>query len=120
MLMVSNGQLILISSAGVKSGFFYDIASKTNEEIGEEWSRYRIDATKIPRFSKEALEKERKAIGPWWFNSEYMCQFQDPQDSLFTMGDIQRSITPEVKPLFTELSKAYNAPKDSPKPLFVR
>ena len=36
-----------------------------------------------------------------WFNSEYMCEFTEAEDSVFAYEHIMGAITPEVTPLFS-------------------
>jgi hypothetical protein len=81
MLAVSGGRLVLISTPFVTSGFFYKIWTDTADDG---WDRYEIPATSIPRISAEFLDKERRRLGDWWYNSQYLCRFQTPEDSLFT------------------------------------
>jgi hypothetical protein len=100
MLMTSKGQLILISTPFWTSGFFYRIFTDTNESLGEEWSRYHVPATECPRVPQAFLDAELRALGPWWFNSEYMGVFQDPQNSLFHASDIDKAISQSLYPMF--------------------
>lgn len=100
MLMTSGGQLILISTPFTKRGFFWEIADKDNDELGEDWSRYIVPAWDCPRVKPEFLESERKAMGDWWFNSEYGCKFQEPMNSLFSIEMIQAARRKVIEPLY--------------------
>ena len=83
MLAVRNGDLIVLSTPFGKRGFFWDIWDK-----GQGWERYEIPATECPRMTKGYLEEQRALMGDWWFQQEYMCQFLEPEDSLFNMDDV--------------------------------
>jgi len=100
MLMTSNGQIVLISTPFTKTGFFWEIASKTDEELGETWSRYTVPAWESPRVSKKFLDSERKAMGDWWYMSEYGCAFQDPEDSLLASEMIQAAFRHKLPKLY--------------------
>jgi len=45
-------------------------------------------------------EEERRSIGKLFFASEYLCEFVDTVDQLFSSDDVAAAITSEVKPLF--------------------
>ncbi len=80
MLAVSGGRLVLLSTPYGKRGAFYD------EWTGEEsWERYEINAHQVPRISEEFLEEERRSLGDWWWNQEYMC---NPPEAPVWMGDL--------------------------------
>lgn len=95
MLAVSGGDIILLSTPFGKRGFFFD--EWTN---GAEWHREKVTAYQCPRISREWLEAERKAIGEWWLAQEYLCEFVDTTDQVFSYEDVMRAVTSEVKPLF--------------------
>jgi hypothetical protein len=96
MLAVSGGQITLLSTPFGKRGFFHQEWT----EGGADWHRTQVTAHACPRISPEWLEQERAAIGDWWFNQEYLCQFVETTDQVFSYEDIQRALDPEVKPLF--------------------
>lgn len=96
MLAVSGGRLILLSTPFGRRGFFH----REWTEGGPDWERVKITAEQCPRIPKDWLEKERAAIGDWWFNQEYMCEFVDAIDQVFSSEIVERAITTDVKPLF--------------------
>jgi hypothetical protein len=96
MLAVSGGSILLLSTPFGKRGFFH----AEWEEGGSSWHRTKITAYDCPRISREWLEQERKTIGDWWFRQEYLCEFVETTDQVFSYDDIQRALDPEVKPLF--------------------
>ena len=98
MLAVSGGDILLLSTPFGKRGFFHH----EWEEGGADWHKTKITAYQCPRISREWLDAERRRIGDWWFKQEYLCEFVETTDQVFSYEDIQRALDPEVKPLFSE------------------
>lgn len=96
MLAVSKGQLILLSTPYGKRGHFF----KEWEGGGDEWGRFKITADDCPRIDAEFLKQERRSLGERWFRQEYYCEFADVIDTVFRLGDVERSISSDVTPLF--------------------
>ncbi|MGH9902809.1 MAG: terminase large subunit domain-containing protein, partial [Pyrinomonadaceae bacterium] len=96
MLAVSGGEIILLSTPWGKRGFFFQEWS----EGGKDWHRARVTADECPRVSPEWLRQERRSIPDHVFRSEYLCEFVETVDQVFSYADIQRAIDPAVKPLF--------------------
>jgi len=119
MLAVSSGKIMLMSTPWGKRGHFFQEWTGNNE-----WERIEIPATKCPRISPEFLEEERQALGDWWYQQEYMCQFMETTDSLFQYDTIMAAFSDEVKPLFPVVSgsRQYNHSSvltDEVQPLFI-
>jgi hypothetical protein len=95
MLAVSGGDIMLLSTPFGKRGFFFEEWTS-----GADWLKVKVTAYQCPRISREWLEAERKAIGEWWFAQEYLCEFVDTTDQVFSYEDVMRAVTSEVKPLF--------------------
>jgi hypothetical protein len=89
MVAVSQGQMILLSTPAGKRGFFHD--AYTSE--GDEWELITVTADQCPRISAEFLEKERAQIGDFYFRQEYLCEFLEPEGSLFTLEQINNCFT---------------------------
>lgn len=96
MLAVSKGKLILMSTPFGKRGHFYEAW----EHGGDAWERVKVTADQNPRIDKRFLEEEKKAMGEWWFMQEYMCEFMDAIDSIFSYEKIMAALSDEIKPLF--------------------
>lgn len=92
MLAVSGGELELLSTPFGKRGFFFEEWSK-----GVGWHRMEANATQCPRISPEFLAQEKRTLGEWWFNQEYMCQFEDAQTSAFSWEDVQAALSEKVE-----------------------
>ena len=97
MLAVSRGRIILLSSPFGRRGFFH-----SEWEKGEGWYRVRVDAYQCPRIDRRWLDGERAKIGDWWFEQEYLCEFKDTTDQVFSSRDIDRAMSDDVKPLYLE------------------
>ncbi len=95
MLAVSSGKMILMSTPFGKRGFFHDEWIK-----GENWERIQIKATECPRISAAFLEEEKRSLGEWWFRQEYMCEFFETIDQVFSNDLVEQALSSKVKPLF--------------------
>ena len=96
MLAVSSGRLILMSTPFGKRGHFF----KEWTEGGNTWERIMITAYDCPRIGREFLQDERQALGDWWFRQEYLCEFVETEDQLFSYSQVMTAMTEDVKPLF--------------------
>lgn len=92
MLAVSGGCLVLLSSPFGTRGFFYEAWKQRAN-----WDYYEIPATECPRISPEFLAEEKRNMGDFWFQQEYMCRFLDAQGSAFRAEDIDRIVQPEIE-----------------------
>ena len=95
MLGVGGGRLVLLSTPFGRRGFFH---AEWVEGIG--WERITVPATQIPRIPADWLEQERRAIGSFWFDQEYGCQFKETVDSVFAYDVVMGALSAEVRPLF--------------------
>jgi hypothetical protein len=96
MLAVSGGNILLLSTPFGKRGFFHHEWT----EGGADWHRTKITAEECPRISDVWLDQERQSIGDWWYRQEYLCEFVETIDQVFSYDDIQRALDPQVTPLF--------------------
>ncbi len=62
--------------------------------------RVKIAAEDCPRIPRAWLEQERAAVGDWWFNQEYLCEFLEAEDQLFRHDDIMAAFDSGLTPLF--------------------
>ncbi len=84
MLIVSGGDLALLSTPYGKRGEFYE----TWEHGGDEWERMRVPAEKCPRIKAEDLARERREMPAWLYRQEYGCEFVETLDAVFTSEQI--------------------------------
>lgn len=95
MLAVSGGRLVALSTPYGKRGWFHD------EWHGQgDWERVRVTATECPRISAEFLAEERRSLGDRFYRQEYLCEFTETIDAVFSWEDIQRARCSGIEPLF--------------------
>jgi hypothetical protein len=97
MLAVSGGAILMLSTPFGTRGSFYE--AWTSAASGG-WQCYEVPATEVPRISSEFLEEERRALGTWWFEQEYMGRFMDDVFSVFRTEDIDAAVKSALPPLF--------------------
>jgi hypothetical protein len=94
MLATSGGQLVCLSSAYAKQGFFYIEWTGSNR-----WHRVKVRADECPRISAEFLAEERRALGDRWYAMEYEGEFGDAIDAVFSHRDIMQACLDAPPPL---------------------
>jgi hypothetical protein len=87
MLAVSNGKIFAIGTPHGKRGWFYHTWTGS-----EEFRKIKITADQCPRITKEFLREERKALGQYWFEQEYECEFHQSETSLFRMDVVDAAV----------------------------
>jgi len=92
MLAVSHGRLITLSTPWGSRGWWYS-AWKSEED----WLRVKIPATSCPRIAPAFLEAERRELGSFWFDQEYLCEFLDAESAAFRSRDIESAFSQEVE-----------------------
>lgn len=97
MLAVSGGRLVVLSTPWGKRGWFYEEWAGSNP-----WERVKITAAQCPRIAPSFLAEEERVLGERWFKQEYLCEFADVVDAVFSNSDLQAALAYDVKPLFAE------------------
>lgn len=95
MLAVSGGRLLALSTPFGKRGWWH--AAWTG---GEDWARFEVPATMCPRISPAFLAEEERVLGPWWYRQEYLCQFSETTDQMFSYDVVMGALSSDVAPLF--------------------
>lgn len=112
MMLMSKGQIILISTPHGKQGFFYNVWSHHGEvdphgnevvELDDNWERYRVRVTENPRVTKDYIEKERAEFGDRYVEQEYMCKFVETEEQVFPSDLIKSMFAKNVNPLFGDV-----------------
>ncbi|OSM06762.1 terminase large subunit domain-containing protein [Magnetofaba australis] len=96
MLAASGGRLVLLSTPQGKRGFFY----REWADGGADWARIQVRASECPRISPAFLEQQRQTMGEAWFQQEYMAEFSDNLNAVFSHNAIQAAFCNDVDPLF--------------------
>lgn len=92
MLAVSGGRLMALSTPHGTRGWFYEAWRGV-----ENWERYEVPATMCPRISEEFLAEEKRNIGEWWYQQEYMCQFSEADTQAFRREDVDNAFREETE-----------------------
>ena len=94
MLAVSQGRLVALSTPFGKRGWFW------SEYVGSaRWKRVKITAYDCPRITPEFLAEERTK-GERYFAQEFLVEFAECIDSVFSADEIASITSASVKPLF--------------------
>ena len=99
MLAISKGNIILLSTPNGKQGLFYEIW-----ENSDTFKKYRIKATDCSRISEKFLEEQRKELGELMFKQEYMTEFIDNCNQLFSSDLIEKAFVEDLEPFDIDLS----------------
>ena len=94
-LATTNGRIIALSTPAGKRGWYF-----LEWSSGVGWERTRITAEDCPRISEEFLADELRALGPHVYGSEYLCEFYDPDTSVFSTELIELALSFDVRPLW--------------------
>jgi hypothetical protein len=96
MLAVSNGRLILMSTPFGMQGHFY------HTWIGEdpEWEKVLVEVDQNPRITEGFIANERRTLPDRVFRQEYLCEFCENEDAVFSLKDFDRAISNDILPLF--------------------
>jgi len=90
MLAVSGGRLLCLSTPYGRRGFFYEAWANG----GDDWQRFEVPATEVPRITPEFLAAERRAHGEAWFRQEYLCSFEALEGLVYP--DFARCLVPAL------------------------
>ena len=91
MLAVSKGKIIAMTTPYGKRGWFFRAWDSSAD-----WTRISVTASECPRISEAFLNDEIEEIGEWRVRQEYMCEFIDAEDQLFSYDDLMKAITDDV------------------------
>jgi hypothetical protein len=84
----TEGEEIMLSTAGFKSGFFYETWASD-----EDWHRVQIRSDEMPEhISPEQLERRKKRMPKEFFEADYLCKFLETTGGLFGDDDISRAL----------------------------
>jgi hypothetical protein len=94
MLAVSRGRMLALSTPFGKRGWFFHEWSD-----GALWQKHAVKALQCPRISSDFLEEERRSMPAAWFDAEYMCEFTEAVDSVFSYEQVMAAVAEDVEPL---------------------
>jgi hypothetical protein len=87
------GRIVLMSTPYVASGHFYHIW-----HTADGWERFEMPTTQCSRVDPAWLAA-RKRDDPLRFDREYLCQFGNPEDALFSPEMLDRMVVSDYEPL---------------------
>jgi Terminase large subunit, T4likevirus-type, N-terminal len=95
MLATTGGRLLTLSTPAGRRGWWFEAWTS-----GEGWERYEVTVEDVPRISEEFIEEERRALPRRVYRQEYLCSFEDAEDQVFSLEDIDNAMSTDVTPLF--------------------
>lgn len=96
MLAVGRGRTIELSTPYGRRGHFFEAWTSA----GDDWEKIALKATENPRMDPAFLEQERRILGPRWFSQEYLCEFCDTLDQIFSGDVIDRAFDSDRPSIF--------------------
>jgi len=96
-MLAAGGRLIAMTTPNGRRGWFHDAWANG----GEAWHRTLVTAHDSPRITPEFLALEQASKPDWRFRQEYLCQFVDTDETLFSTDLISRAIVPGTTPLLS-------------------
>jgi hypothetical protein len=99
-MAVSSGTLIACGTAGPRVGWFHDVS----EDDDEDWRRFRVPYSECPRIRQGYIETERRALPDHVFRAEYLTEWYDPAQAIFSPHLIEQAFAADadMKPLFAD------------------
>jgi len=94
MLAVSGGRLLMMTTPWGKRGVFHQ---EWTEGVG--WERYEVPATECPRIPAEFLDEARASMPDAMYRQEFLCEFTETSDEIFTHGMVAGAVDEAVTPL---------------------
>ena len=94
MVTRSGGDLWLMSTPAGRLGFFWKEWNRP-----ERWTRFAVPATECERFPAEALEEAREMMGERIFRQEFLCEFGDDEDAVFSSALLGRALDRDAERL---------------------
>lgn len=87
MLATTRGKLVALTTPYGCRGWFYEAWTS-----GERWAKTRVTADMCPRIDPAWLAEERRMIGELQYRQEYMCEFVDTDEQVFSTAIVESAI----------------------------
>jgi hypothetical protein len=85
MTAIAHGRLLMLTTPFGRRGVFFDAWESTEGD----WEKIRAVASECPRYDAAFLEKERRLLGPRYFEQEYCSVFVEGIGQLFSTESIE-------------------------------
>lgn len=86
-------RMVLLSTPRGRHGFFHSEWTSNRP-----WHRVTVPATECPRISKDFLDEERASLGDFAFRQEYLCEFTDTREQIFSHELLSNVLTDDYSP----------------------
>ncbi|MDO5681230.1 MAG: terminase family protein [Propionibacteriaceae bacterium] len=93
----SDGQVMVLSTPWGQRGFFYALC---DESPMNGWEQHRVTVYDSHQWNEQRIAEVKASVGRFVFTSDYLAEFTDTEDAIFSGTDIARAVTDEVAPLF--------------------
>ena len=97
MAALGDCRMVCLTTPWGRRGWFFSAW-----ETGEGWQRTKITAYDCPRIPAAFLADEQRSLPPLWFRSEYLCEFVETEDAVFSYDEVMAALSPDVAPLYPE------------------
>ena len=98
-----NSRIILASTPFGCRGIFHHLWT----EGGEEWHKIKVTAADNPRLDQTLLAEIRRSMEPWRYAQEFMGEFNQSQNGIFSDQTIEQMFSGDAEPLWPELGGTY-------------
>jgi hypothetical protein len=92
----SDGQVMALSTPWGQRGWWWQL----HEEPANGWQRHAITVHESAQYDARRIAEVRASLGSFIFRSDYLCEFSDTDEQLFSSEGVRRAFTPAVRPLF--------------------
>jgi hypothetical protein len=97
MLATSGGHMIALTTPFGKRGWFH----KKWDVDDTDCLKIKYTSEECPRIPKAFLEKEKREVPDFWYRQEYLCEFVEPIDSVFTYDQVMGALS-DIEPIYPE------------------
>lgn len=94
MVAVTKGRSVYLSTPLGMQGVFYSVATGDDDE----WDRFFVPASEVPRISQEFLDRELKLLGKFKFEQEYNLSWAMSGSPAFDADALSRAFGARVAP----------------------
>ncbi len=102
MLAATHGRLICPSTPNGARGWFHDAW----HDGGEAWTRLTVSIDKLPRLTAQEIARQRSLLTPNQFRQEFLLEWLDTDQQLFSTEIIEAALCDDIVPLFERFLEA--------------
>jgi hypothetical protein len=89
-------RFVAMSTPYGRRGWFFDRWQSADPG----WFKVTVPAGGCPRISAEFLEEQQRELGPLLYRQEYLCEFVDSAETIFSTALVEAAFDPAIRPLF--------------------